>query len=77
MMPRTVWPASLGAVAHGQEGDFRMDICVLDRWMGEPTHRDRPEHDALASPNHHELTDLRPVDPRPSGLVRAALDRST
>jgi hypothetical protein len=60
--------------AHLQGPDFRMDIWALDGWDGEPTNRDRLEHDGLAWLNHHELAGLRLADPRLPELVRAALD---
>lgn len=44
--------------------DFRMDVWVIDKWVGEPANLDPGEHDGLAWLNHHEMTALRLADPR-------------
>ena len=54
--------------------DFRMDVCVLDRWNGEPTNQDLDEHDAMAWLTAQEMGALRLADPRLPRLVQAALE---
>ncbi len=52
--------------------DFRMDVWVIDKWLGEPANLNRDEHDGLAWLNHNEMTALRLADPRLPALFRAA-----
>lgn len=53
--------------------DFRMDVWVLDRWVGEPRILDPTEHDALAWLNHYEMASLKLADARLPALFDAAL----
>jgi len=63
--------------AHLRGQDLRMDVWVLDRWVGEPTNREPDEHDALAWLTGQEMRALRLADPRLPGLVQAALELPT
>nr|WP_210418348.1 NUDIX domain-containing protein [Ruania zhangjianzhongii] len=53
--------------------DFRMDIWVVDTWVGEPANVEPTEHDALAWLNHEEMTALRLADARLPAIFEAAL----
>lgn len=53
--------------------DFRMDVWVIDEWVGEPANLDLDEHDDAAWLNHAEMRALRLADPRYPALFRAAL----
>ena len=57
---------------HGN--DFRMDVWVVDRWLGEPENRDRREHDALAWVDADEAAGLELVHPHLLELLAAVLD---
>lgn len=50
--------------------DFRMDVWVIDEWVGEPANLDPGEHDGLAWQNHEEMTVLKLADPRLTALFR-------
>jgi 8-oxo-dGTP diphosphatase len=67
--------ASLGEPFRRLHGnDFRMDVWVVDRWLGEPENRDRCEHDALAWVDAAEAAGLELVHPHLLELLAAALD---
>ena len=54
--------------------DFRNDIWLVDRWVGDPVNQAQLEHDALAWMTEDELFGLRLADPRLPQLLRAALN---
>lgn len=54
--------------------DLRMDVWVIDDWIGEPANLDAGEYDALAWLNHEEMTALKLADPRLPSLFRAGLN---
>lgn len=58
--------------AQVQGEDFRMDVWLVDEWVGEPANHDPDENDALAWLNHHEMTALRLADARLPALFEAA-----
>jgi 8-oxo-dGTP diphosphatase len=62
-------------LAHVQGADFRMDIWLVDRWLGEPSNLDPLEHDALAWMTAEELCGVHVADPRLIELVDAVLDQ--
>ena len=45
----------------------------IDEWVGEPVTIAPSEHNALAWPNHEEMTALQLADPRLLSLSRAAI----
>lgn len=53
--------------------DFRMDVWVIDQWVGAPVNAAPEEHDALAWMSAQELHGLRLADPRLPQLLDAAL----
>ena len=59
--------------AHVEGADFRMDVWVIDQWIGAPVNAAPEEHDALAWMSAHELHGLRLADPRLPQLINAAL----
>lgn len=59
--------------AHVRGEEFRMDVWVVDEWVGEPAIVDQVEHDALAWLDHREVGGLRLADPRLAALMEAAL----
>lgn len=59
--------------AHVQGTDFRMDVWVVDRWIGVPANLAPDEHDALAWMTSSDLHGLRLADPRLPRLLDAAL----
>jgi 8-oxo-dGTP diphosphatase len=61
-------------LAHVRGADFRKDIWLVDRWVGEPANQDPLEHDALAWLTDLELSGLELADPRLPRLLRLGLD---
>ena len=61
--------------AHVQGVDFRMDIWLVERWVGEPSNIDPLEHDALAWMTAEELHGLHLADPRLPQLLGMALSQ--
>lgn len=59
--------------AYIEGGVFRMDVWVIDQWVGLPFKAAPEEHDALAWMSAQELHGLRLADPRLPQLLDEAL----
>lgn len=59
--------------AHIQGSDFRMDIWLIDDWVGEPNNEDPREHDALAWVDLDEARGLHLAHARLLGLIESVL----
>jgi len=68
-----VEPPQSEPLAHVQGTDFRMDIWLIDEWVGEPSNLAPNEHDALAWVNAEETLGFQLADRRLPALIKAAL----
>jgi 8-oxo-dGTP diphosphatase len=66
-------PPLFNPFAHVQGADFRMDVWLIEEWIGEPSNTAPGEHDALAWVNPAEALDLELADERLPALIEAAL----
>jgi 8-oxo-dGTP diphosphatase len=68
-----VEPPQSEPFAHVQGTDLRVDIWLIDEWVGEPSNLAPNEHDALAWVNTEETLGFQLADPRLRGLIEEAL----
>lgn len=59
--------------AHVQGSDFRMDIWLIDFWIGEPSNEDQREHDMLAWVDVDRARELHLAHPRLMTLIESVL----